>query len=366
MRKYPVTLFAVLVCGAFVLFLLPNSLAVQAAPWTPTPSGQANAGGACVIPDSGPWPPCASGNSGGGSAAAPAKGGDSAECVIPTSGPWPPCASAGGAKAAPATGNSGAPASGGCVIPKTGPWPACATSGNSGAPASGAPAAPSNPAPPAATATPAWDNSPDYTPPTNVKFANRKMSELDLLGLTTRVVVKGRVVSAESFSRGYKFYVNDGTGTGLILIWSSVYDDMQYKNVLNVGAEVVVQGVIDRFEGKTQVVPLFGDAVQVTKPAGMSGREVKIADLGKYVNQRVMVDGRIQRIETNQYGTEIIFNDGTGDAEIFMWSNNYDRTPDKWQMKPGMLIRAVGKVDEYRGNFTITPALPYDVQVRRQ
>ncbi len=340
-------------------------LALLATPISPATAAD------CEIPPSGPWPACATG---GGASAAPSantswnsSGNNSNSCVIPPSGPWPACATnGGGGTAAPSAPAAPSGNNGSCVIPTSGPWPACATGGGGGTAAPSAPVIPAipTPAPEQPPSPEPVDTGTVWTPPVRPDNPTHTLSQLADLPADTRVIVKANVVSTESFSAGYKFTIADNTGRAVLLIWSSVYDDCAQCPFLNIGSEVVVKGVIDSFEGQVQVVPLFGDAVQVTKPAaGLPGRPVQIGDLHLYHEQRVKIEATVQRLTQTQYGMEIVVNDGSGEAEVFFWNNNWQRVPDSWRIETGAIIRVAGMVSEYRGFYTVTPALPYDLEI---
>lgn len=175
--------------------------------------------------------------------------------------------------------------------------------------------------------------------------------------------MKVQVVSTDSFRSGYRFGIADNTGRVTMITWHSVYDDCEQCNALNIGSELVLSGVTDSYEGEVQIVPLYGGAIRVTKPSFMPGRLVPVGDLGRYVNQRAKIEGRITRVNRTDYGVELMVDDGTGEEEVFFWSNNWQRIPNSWQLQPGAVIQAAGTVDEFRGRYTVTPPLPYDVTV---
>lgn len=306
----------------------------------------------CPIPSSGPWPPCAIGttkwekNSSNG-------------CVIPSSGVWPACAYSKRDNIPTSTPTVPIPTGNNtdkCVIPSSGPWPACATNGRVTASVTVASSI--------RQTTQSANPETTWKPPTRLNTPTHTLKQLTNLPADSRVVIRGNIVSTESFSKGYKFTMADNTGRVTLLIWSSVYDDCTQCPFLNIGATVIIKGIVDHFENTLQLVPLFGDAIQVIKPFSvLPGRPAQLGDLRLYHDQRVKIEATVQRLNQTKYGMEIVVNDGTGEADIFLWHNNWQRVTNKWQITTGTIIRVAGMVSDYRGFYTVTPSLPYDLEI---
>ena len=205
----------------------------------------------------------------------------------------------------------------------------------------------------------------NWQPPSELPRPTHTLKQLATLENDTRVTVVGKVVATSSFSKGYNFVINDTTGTVTILIWASIYDKCTQCNVLNVGAEVNISGVVDRYNNVLQIVPLFGDAIRITQPAPSDPAIVSIGNLGGFVDQRVTIQGSVHSVTQTQYGTEMVVKDETGSAELFVWSNTWPRIPSYSKIRAGTKIQASGMVSVYRNQYTITPALPYDVKIVR-
>jgi hypothetical protein len=59
-----------------------------------------------------------------------------------------------------------------------------------------------------------------------------------------------------------------------------------------------------------------------------------------------------------------LLDDGSGRVTLLLWQNIYDQIPQRDSLSVGALVRATGKVDEYRGELEIVPGLGNDVVVK--
>lgn len=178
----------------------------------------------------------------------------------------------------------------------------------------------------------------------------------------TKATISGNVILATSFSKGFQLTLSDGTGQVILLLWHNVYDQLGQRAGLNVGSAVNVNGEVGRYNGQLQIEPRSVGDVTVTQTAGAWGQAKQVSELWGAINQRAMVDGTITRANVYDNGTKIILNDGTGDVELFIWSNIYQRMPNQGALTTvGGKLRAVGIVSEYNGKIQLQPALPYDV-----
>jgi RecJ-like exonuclease len=178
------------------------------------------------------------------------------------------------------------------------------------------------------------------------------------------VTVSGSVVSVASFSGGFRFRLNDGTGQVTLLMWHDVYDNCWDAPQLNRGATVEATGEIGLFEGELQIVPDFGGDVRVTAVVGSLAPDRNIGDLGNHLGELVQITGHINRIETISSGAKLFVTDDTGEILVFVWNNILDRVPDNVALGvPGTQVRVIGTVEEFNSNREVVPALPYDIEV---
>lgn len=179
------------------------------------------------------------------------------------------------------------------------------------------------------------------------------------------ITVEGTVVDVNSFSDGFTFKLDDGTGQMTLLIWHDVYDDCRDRSRINLGATVQATGEISQYEGQLQIEPRLGGDVKVKRAADAQAprREVgsiSAADEG----ERVMVEGEVVRTEGLSSAVKVFLRDDTGEVLVFIWRNVLDRVPDNTALgTPGSRVRVAGTVQIYHSNLEIVPALPNDVTV---
>lgn len=138
------------------------------------------------------------------------------------------------------------------------------------------------------------------------------------------------------------------------------------RNTLNVGAQLRAEGLIERFNGELQVSPGWPEQITVITPAYAGGQLVPTGQLNNYKGQRVMIEGTV--VDFFQFDTGHVvmtLDDGSGQGDVYIWSNIYNRIPNKGAVSAiGSNIRVVGVVDEFNGQPQVQPALPYDVVLR--
>lgn len=217
------------------------------------------------------------------------------------------------------------------------------------------------PAPPTATPLPTSTPPPPSTPTPSVNT----LASLANLPDDTPVTVEGTVVFTESFSRGFKFTLDDGTGRAVLLFWDTLYAEFGSKPQLNIGAQVRVRGAVGRFDGELQVTPYGGNEVVVLQPGYRAGTQVPTGQLSGASGQRVRITGEIVDIFTFDNGnTKITINDGSGAAVVWLWSNIWSGVPNSGAYGLGRWMEASGVVDSFNGEFQVQPVIPYDVALQ--
>ena len=179
------------------------------------------------------------------------------------------------------------------------------------------------------------------------------------------VTVEAEVVGAASFSAGFKFTLDDGTGQIVLVMWHNVYDDCWDAPGINLGARVRATGMVGEYEGELQIEPGFGGDVRAVGWAAPWAPPREIGSLsGSDAGQRVMIEGRVIRVEGGDGWAKIFVGDDTGEVLVFIWSNVLDRIPDNTKLGvEGTHVRVVGMLEVYASNLEVVPALPYDVIV---
>jgi len=216
---------------------------------------------------------------------------------------------------------------------------------------------------PAATATPRPLPTPAETPTPVVELT--PIEALTAARAGEEVTVEGTIVGAESFSSGFKFTLDDGSGQIALLLWHEVYDDCWDAARINLGAQVRATGQVGQYEGQLQIQPDFGGDVQAIEGAAPWPIRREIGSLsGADAGQRVMIEGTVVRVEGLESAVKVFVGDGSGEVVVFVWRNVLDRISSNTALgTPGSRVRIVGTLEVYRGNLEVTPTLPNDVVV---
>ena len=213
-----------------------------------------------------------------------------------------------------------------------------------------------------ATAVPSATGYPTSAPPTAVSAAIPLADLPNYAG--QEVTVNGRVVAAANFANGFKFTLDDGGGRAVLLLWHNVYDDSWDAPLLNIGAVVQATGSVSQYEGEWQIAPDFGGDVQVTTPGGNYAPQRTIGELAGHVGEPAQISGTILRLEANSSSVKIFVGDDTGEIVVFVWRTVLDRIPNNVALgEVGTKVRVNGRVENYRSNLELVPALPYDVEI---
>ncbi|RLD00247.1 MAG: hypothetical protein DRI77_00910 [Chloroflexi bacterium] len=236
--------------------------------------------------------------------------------------------------------------------------------------------APTETPPPTDTSTPKPTPTPaDTSTPTLAPTPEPTESALstDVIAINTitaaqvgqETTVEGTVVGTSSFSAGFKFTLDDGTGQIALLLWHNVYDNCWDAAEINLGATVRATGEIGQYEGQLQIEPDFGGDVKAITGASASAPLREIGSLsGGDEGQRVMIEGDIIRVEGRGDWAKLFVGDGSGEVMVFIYQNVLDRIPNNTALgTPGSRVRVVGTIETYQGNLEVIPTLPYDVVV---
>jgi len=78
-----------------------------------------------------------------------------------------------------------------------------------------------------------------------------------------RVSVRGKIISVNTFSKGIRYKLDDGTGQIILLLWQEALDQSPPLGKLAKGAQVSVAGAVDVFNGELEIVPRSASDVQV-------------------------------------------------------------------------------------------------------
>jgi DNA/RNA endonuclease YhcR with UshA esterase domain len=225
----------------------------------------------------------------------------------------------------------------------------------------------------AATAAPTVEptSAPEPTPAATQPPAATATPEVVLTALADlpnlegqEVTVQANIVWISSFSAGFKFLLDDGTGRATLLMWTDVYQDCWAASKLLYGATVQASGIVGQYEGEWQLEPDFGGDVKALVAGGLPAiRQVNSLTTGD-VGSAAAVEGTVSRAEAFSQGQRVYVDDGTGEIMVLLWQNVYDLVPDNaLLLTPGTRVRAGGVLEEYKGTLELVPQVPYSVQV---
>ncbi len=219
---------------------------------------------------------------------------------------------------------------------------------------------------PAPTATPSDTPTPSATPTPEIDFTD--IGAITAARIGEEVTVEATVVAVRSFSSGFEFTLDDGSGQIALLMWHNVYDDCWDASEINIGAEVRATGEIDQYEGALQIVPNFGGDVKAIEAATASAPRREISALsGDDAGQRVMIEGQVLRTEGLSSAVKVFVGaegEAQGEIVVFIWRNVLDRIANNEALGvAGSRVRVAGVVEVYRNNLELIPTLPNDVIV---
>jgi DNA/RNA endonuclease YhcR with UshA esterase domain len=210
---------------------------------------------------------------------------------------------------------------------------------------------------PAATRTP----TPTNNPVVSGNIVPISSITKDSVGQT--VTVRGKVVDTSSFSAGFKFVLDDGTGKANLTLFSDDYKFVPKRAGLNYGADVQVTAEVAEFKGVLELQPKAGRDVQILTPGSSTGIPVTtINQLGK-PGLLVAIEGKITDVNGFSAGTNLFVDDGTGNVRVTLFDNVKSYIPDADKLTPGAMIRVVGKTDFF-GGVQVVPQLGYDVTIK--
>jgi len=230
------------------------------------------------------------------------------------------------------------------------------------APATTPPTARPTPEP---TATPRPTRFPTHTPAATAtpEIVLTPLSQIPSLD-GQEVTVQATIIWVSSFSKGFKFLLDDGSGRATLLLWLNVYDDCWDASKLLVGAVVRAHGRVGQYEGEWQIEAGYGGDVKVLSP----GVPPPLRSIGTITNAdlttRVTIEGVVSRAEAFSQGQRVYVNDGTGELLVLLWQNIFERVKDGARLlTPGTRVRVDGVVQEYKGTLELVPQVPSSVTV---
>ena len=177
------------------------------------------------------------------------------------------------------------------------------------------------------------------------------------------VLVEGVVVNVASFSAGFKFTLNDGSGQMVMTLFESDYDKLAKREALNVGAKVRAKGKVDVYNNEIQLVPKAAD-VSVTAGTPPTIQTYKLGAInGNDHNALAQISGEVAGVEKFADGVNVILKDATGAQKIVLYTNIAKRIPASVKLTPGSKISVIGRIKASKASgVRIEVALPFDVK----
>jgi DNA/RNA endonuclease YhcR with UshA esterase domain len=219
----------------------------------------------------------------------------------------------------------------------------------------------STPAPliatPTANAKPTATPEPTKAPAATAPAATISQLTADHVGQTFQV--HGKVVEATSFSAGFKFLIDDGSGRMIMTLFNSTYQFVTGRSGLNLGAEVVIVAEVSEFNGALELQPNSGRDVTILTPGSSNSVELRTVSSLKKAGEIVAVEGTITDIKDFSAGKNVFVDDSTGNVQVTLFSNVLAYVPAS-KLIVGAKVRVVGKTDFF-GRIQIVPQLGYDV-----
>lgn len=177
--------------------------------------------------------------------------------------------------------------------------------------------------------------------------------------------LQGEVSSVESYSGGFKFRLDDGSGQIVLLLAEPIYAGLANPDTLRQGAVVRAGGQVKLYRGELELVPSAAAQVSILVPGRPSADPpTPIAEIGLGSLSRVMtVEGQITANERFSRGVRLSVDDGSGTIVVLLWQNVFNFVPNREALEPGQRARVTGLVQEYRGAMEVVPQLGFDVAV---
>ncbi len=175
--------------------------------------------------------------------------------------------------------------------------------------------------------------------------------------------VRGKVVDTSSFSAGFNFVLDDGTGKVTLTIFNSDYKFVPNRAGLNLNADVQVTAEVAQFKGALELQPKAGRDVQILTPGSSATAPVTPINQLSKPGERVAIEGTITDVKGFSSGTNLFVDDGTGNLRVTLFNNVLAYVPNARQLAPGTKVRVYGKTDFF-GRLQLVPQLGYDVTIK--
>jgi DNA/RNA endonuclease YhcR with UshA esterase domain len=93
------------------------------------------------------------------------------------------------------------------------------------------------------------------------------IANLPNVGAGKSVWVTGVITSMETFSKGVKLHIDDGTGKATVLLWQNIYEGLEAQADLGLEAQIGVFGEVNHYRDEWEIVPRSKTEVVVLQKA---------------------------------------------------------------------------------------------------
>ena len=224
----------------------------------------------------------------------------------------------------------------------------------------------STPPPPSPTLAPARSATPSPSPTlVAAELGATPISAIDASRVGQVVAVRGQVIAAASFSAGFRFTLNDGSGSIALVLFDGIYREVSNRSTLNLGAQVAVEATIVEFNGAFELQPATGRAVTIEQPGSSTIVKTRAVNTltASDIGSLAAVVGDVLRVEGFSAGVSVFVNDGTGELRVVIFNNVLNYVPDAPSLQAGAKLRVTGRVDLFNDALELVPALGYDVVI---
>jgi DNA/RNA endonuclease YhcR with UshA esterase domain len=180
------------------------------------------------------------------------------------------------------------------------------------------------------------------------------------VGAVAKIV--GEVVAVESLSFGFKFWIQDESGRLALLLPNKIYDAVEGRAGLRVGARVQTFGLVTIFGGEPQLTPDDAASLTIPKAAAPLHATIPIPTLTlAQVGQTASVSGTITNVRSFSQGWRFDLQSGADSLTVLLWDNVWAYAPQDaiTNTRPATVT---GQLTQYQGALELVPQLGVDVE----
>jgi DNA/RNA endonuclease YhcR with UshA esterase domain len=208
-------------------------------------------------------------------------------------------------------------------------------------------------------------NVPEHTDVRSPEPVQVTIDQIDDEMLYQKVTVRGMIRADRLPYEGLRLLtLRDATGEIDVALASGTTALHTGWPDLHVSQPVQVTGAVGQYRGTPQIsVGRSGDLVLLEEPVTIAPLRPIGQISAKDVASMVTIDGTIARVAPFSAGVRIELDDGSGAITLLLWQDLYELLPAQDALVEGTVLRAQGKVDEYKGDLEVVPELSSDVAV---